>query len=688
MLRYTFRHIRGFGAKKEAELWRTNIFTWEDFEGTLGTQLSLFSDIPEESEQSPLEQSKIALKAKNAEFFATTLPHQEHYRIALTFPEDTMFLDIETTGLSRYYDKITLIGWSLGSEFGIYQQGGDQKEFLDAIARAKAVVTFNGSLFDLPFIKSEFVDIKLPSCHIDLRFLSKRVGLSGGQKAIEEILGIKRSAKAADVDGLKATLLWYMYKWGDLQALKQLIIYNHADVEGMKIIFDKVVKKLLQKNKLPIKQLSLPKFSKNKSKIVWAHDGLASKSGICIRPYEGKVGPLVFYSDLSLPTKQSLKVVGIDLTGSEGKPSGWCILDNDLAETKCIGTDEDLINETLKVKPDLVSIDSPLSIPFGRIHVSDDDPGRYEFGIMRYCERLLKKRGVNVYPSLIPSMQRLTARGMRLADRFRKLGVPVIESYPGAAQDIMGIPRKGASLDYLSKGLELFGIKGDYLTQKVSHDELDAITSAVVGVFFWSGKYEAIGNEEEDYLIIPDLEIDPCRWLNRKVIGLSGPIATGKTTAAKYIKSLGFEYGRYSLVLKRLLAERGVEVNRSTLQDLGDEVNKSPGQRWLCKQLIMSLPNDGNLVIDGLRHPDDHASLVEFFGPAFIHVHIESPKKTRAKRYVAAGFSAEEFRVASKHHVEMEIEKLFNLAHVRIRNDEDIASLEIALDKIVKNTAI
>jgi predicted nuclease with RNAse H fold len=42
----------------------------------------------------------------------------------------------------------------------------------------------------------------------------------------------------------------------------------------------------------------------------------------------------------------------------------------------------------------------------------------------------------------LPSMQGLTRRGMALAVRLRDLGVPVIESYPGAAQDIMGIPRK------------------------------------------------------------------------------------------------------------------------------------------------------------------------------------------------------------------------------------------------------
>src|SRR5207302_6513839 len=124
------------------------------------------------------------------------------------------------------------------------------------------------------------------------------------------------------------------------------------------------------------------------------------------------------------------------------------------------------------------------------VRVTNDEPGRDEFGILRQCERILKRRGVNVYPSLIDSMQNLTARGIRLANALRSMGVPVIESYPGAAQDIMGIPRKRASLEYLKDGLADFGIEGDFITNKVSHDELDAITSAIVGVFFWSGKFE------------------------------------------------------------------------------------------------------------------------------------------------------------------------------------------------------
>ena len=679
MISHTFQHIRGISAKKENELWRSGILTWDDLEQAKNRQLSLFDA---SASDSILSSSKKAFIEENAEFFRQHLSPREFYRIALSFPNKTLFLDIETTGLSKYYDTITLVGWSIGKDYGVYLQGDSDASFRQALEKAEIIVTFNGSLFDIPFLKQKVSDLKIPQCHVDLRFLAKRVGLSGGQKIIENILGVQRPRKVSNVIGETAPLLWYKYCWGDLKALKQLILYNHADIEGMKIIFDEAVKRLFEKNQVPpVINRSTHYFSKDKSRVKW-ENGFSTRNGIRLKPYHGKPGPLIFLSDLEIVSQETdFRVVGIDLTGSEKRASGWCLLRNNHAETRCLSTDDEIINETIKCRPKLISIDSPLSIPFGRKSVNDDDPGRNVYGIMRCCERMLKKRGVNVYPSLIPSMQKLTERGIRLAGHFRSLGVPVIESYPGAAQDIMGIPRKRSSLEYLSRGLELFGITGDFINSSVTHDELDAITSAIVGLFFWSGKFEALGNEEEDYLIIPDLQINAKPWKIKKVIGLSGHIAAGKTTAGNFIKSLGYFYGSYSQVLKQLLADQKVVPNRKTLQEIGGKVNKDPGQRWLCKQLKKMLPEQGNIVVDGLRHPEDHTFMLESFGPAFVHLHIDTPEKIRMQRYINDGNTKQDFTKAVKHHVEVNVSKLSSLAHQTIRNDNDIMSFEKAILK-------
>lgn len=76
------------------------------------------------------------------------------------------------------------------------------------------------------------------------------------------------------------------------------------------------------------------------------------------------------FSDFTAGTL--LNSVGIDLTGNEKKASGWCALRGDLASTSRLFTNEDLINKTVSANPAVVSIDSPLSLPFGRLSVFDD----------------------------------------------------------------------------------------------------------------------------------------------------------------------------------------------------------------------------------------------------------------------------------------------------------------------------
>ena len=213
-------------------------------------------------------------------------------------------------------------------------------------------------------------------------------------------------------------------------------------------------------------------------------------------PSQTLVSSLLERSEVHSP-----RIVGIDLTRKRTQ-SSWLVLSRGShAETKSIITDEDLIRETLATKPDIVSIDSPLSVPEGwsreQKQLVSGSP------IYRKCELALKRMGISVFRALLPSMQSLTMRGMSLADELRQHGLTVIESYPGAAQDILGIPRKGSSLEELKRGLNRAGIDGDYLKGRVTHDEVDAITSALVGLFYLADDYIALGTPTEDYLIVP-----------------------------------------------------------------------------------------------------------------------------------------------------------------------------------------
>lgn len=577
-------------------------------------------------------------------------------------PEKVMFLDIETTGLSHYYDEITVVGWSLGGKACTFIKGEDPSELMEAAQNAVAVVTFNGIRFDQRFLKLEFPEISLPENHIDLLYLCRRVKLTGGQKAIENELDLNFREDLADVDGFAAVLLWHRYLRGEIDALEKLIRYNRADIAAMGALFDVALERL---SYVPDLFGEVVKFED------WSAPENWNIPPADLKPATPTLTKALSFAEIFGTTAASrARVVGIDLTGSEARATGWCLLEGRQATTDTISTDDKLIERSLSSKPDMISIDSPLCLPFGRLTVDDDDPGRDEFGIMRQCERELKRRGVNVYPSLLPSMQKLTARGIRLANVFREKGVAVIESYPGAAQDIMRIPRKGAGERWLKVGLGDFGITGDFLKNDVTHDELDAITSAIVGTFHLANLSEELGSTEEPPLIIPELKARP----KPIVIGISGPIAAGKTTIAEILKDNGFAYTRFSLVIDDILDERGLEKNRINRQLVGAELNETGRQRELAERTLKKVEGTEKIVVDGLRFPEDHAFLVENYGFQFMHIFADAKKNDRKRRYItrlgkSAILGKREFEEASKSNVEEKVMELKTLAPNTFFND-------------------
>jgi dephospho-CoA kinase len=275
-------------------------------------------------------------------------------------------------------------------------------------------------------------------------------------------------------------------------------------------------------------------------------------------------------------------------------------------------------------------------------------------------------------------MQGLTRRGMRLAARLRSLGIPVIESYPGAAQDIMGIPRKGAGEELLKEGLADFGVSGDFITKPVRHDELDAITSALVGSFFLAGKHEALAGPAEDALIIPDLKASP----GSVVVGISGRICAGKTTAARFLERQGFAYTRFSLGVDDEITRHGGKPNRELRQRIGLEINHTKGQRWLCEQVVGRVIAQPLIVVDGLRFLEDRAFFAERFGSRFLHLHVTAPPELRKKRYRKDGGPS--FEAADAQPVEGEIDRLGAVAAITVDNSSAIDTLDDAVECAVE----
>ena len=589
------------------------------------------------------------------------------YGPILAHPSRVLFLDIETTGLSRFYDHLTVIGWEMDGEYAAWVAGDDASDFLEALAQARSIVTFNGSTFDLPFLAAAFGDLSWPPHHIDLRYACRRIGLTGGQKVIETTLSISCREEARDIDGAMAVLLWHRYLRGDAGALSSLIAYNRADVRAMAHILDHVVAQKLIGDLPGLQPHHAFAAAPDRRRGRGAPDATPPPPPVHLRP------TVDFGAVFGGTAAENATVVGVDLTGSEKRPSGVCTLRGRHAETATMSTDDEIVALVAAAAPDLVSIDSPLCLPVGRTVVTDDDPNRASAGILRQSERTLKRRGINVYPCLLPSMQRLTARGIALAGRLRSLGVPVIECYPGAAQDIIGVPRKGAGLEFLTQGMVDFGIRGRFADGGATHDELDAVTCSMVGLFHLAGRSEGLGGDGEEPMIVPSLAAD-----GALVVGVSGRMFAGKTTAARALERLGFAYTRISAVIEDEHRRRwpDQEPTRASMQELGLELHRTRGQRWLCARAIERAGSIyGRIVVDGLRWAEDSGYLRERFGGKFTHLHVRAPLAARTERARAAGREGE-LETSEAHEVESGIPALADLADATVDNDGTIAALE------------
>lgn len=384
--------------------------------------------------------------------------------------------------------------------------------------------------------------------------------------------------------------------------------------------------------------------------------------------------------------KGDKKVIGIDLTGSEEKESGWAYMVANRVQCRRIKTDKELLELVKKYEPDIVSIDSPLAYPEGRCCTKKDCECS-KYGIMRKSERMLRHFGITVYPCLIDSMVNLTTRGMRLAKILRDMGYTVIESYPGVAQDVLMIPRKGKTVEqfiHLKQGLMSFGITGDLIDNpEISHDEVDAVTSALVGYFYLNEQYVGLGNEKEDYLIVPRIQEE---LLNKRmIIGLGGETGAGKTTVAAYLQfKYGMRYFRYSEVIEQMYHV----TDKESLQEIGAEIaNSEERQRNLTRYMMKNMEPQTSYVIDGLRHMEDYEELQKHFGNDFVFLYLECRYVNRYKRYNKSHFdniSPEQFEIINNHISERDIALLQFKSNYRIDNNKGFKDLRSQVDDVIK----
>ncbi|HYL81087.1 MAG TPA: ribonuclease H-like domain-containing protein [Candidatus Acidoferrum sp.] len=237
MLEHTFLHIPGIGRATEQRIWESGVRTWADADALDGGATTIRPRVLAQL-QSWLPASRRALQQKDAGFFGRLCSLGEAWRVFSRFAQDCVYLDIETTGLSAGADDITLVGVYDGETYKAFIAGRDLTALPEHLRRFRLISTFNGAGFDLRFLRVAFPQLAFPPIHIDLRPTTRKLGLTGGLKAIEAALGLQRDPSVRDLSGFDAVLLWRRHLRGDRQALDLLVEYNRADVVNLKTILD------------------------------------------------------------------------------------------------------------------------------------------------------------------------------------------------------------------------------------------------------------------------------------------------------------------------------------------------------------------------------------------------------------------------------------------------------------------
>jgi len=157
------------------------------------------------------------------------------------FPD--AYLDIETTGLYPHESRITVIGIYFcngddGRLVQLYDSSLSCENLLDIMKGTEHMFTYNGSRFDIPFIRARLgPDLGLLHLHTDLMYKCWDHNLRGGFKRVLQHLGISRETEG--LNGMDAIWLWQRYKQSnDRDALDLLLRYNRDDIVNLRQLRD------------------------------------------------------------------------------------------------------------------------------------------------------------------------------------------------------------------------------------------------------------------------------------------------------------------------------------------------------------------------------------------------------------------------------------------------------------------
>ena len=119
------------------------------------------------------------------------------------------------------------------------------------------------------------------------------------------------------------------------------------------------------------------------------------------------------------------------------------------------------------------------------------------------------------------------------------------------------------------------------------------------------------------------------------VIGLTGPMASGKNTVISTLKKKGFKSITMSDVIREEMDRQGIPPERSKMQDFANGIRAKEGAGAWARRCLEKAKQEGwkNWVIDGIRNPAEIDELKK--DPSFVLIAIMLSENEIVKRILA-----------------------------------------------------
>jgi len=179
--------------------------------------------------------------------------------------------------------------------------------------------------------------------------------------------------------------------------------------------------------------------------------------------------------------------------------------------------------------------------------------------------------------------------------------------------------------------------------------------------------------------------------VSKIILGLVGPIASGKGTVKKYIEEkYNSKDCRFSTALRDVLNRISVPVNRENMQQVSTVLRQTFGEDLLAKIIVEDAKNleSDIIIIDGVRRKVDIKYLEEMDN--FFLVAINAEAKIRYERMIARNEnlgdqdkSYEQFLADHEAEADKEVPVVMKEADFTIDNSGDIALLHSQIEEII-----